>query len=85
MIKLIHEITRNNLFKYNKSERSLQKPLRISCQRVLIPRKISGIFYAKFCEKYMDLEEKTQGIFYSGNFNQGFLKNTFFCATPLNP
>jgi hypothetical protein len=44
MIKLIFDITQNNLFKYEKSESSLQKPLRISCQSVLIPRKISGTF-----------------------------------------
>jgi hypothetical protein len=35
-----------------------QKPSRISCQSVLIPRKISGIFYAKFREKYMEFEGK---------------------------
>jgi uncharacterized beta-barrel protein YwiB (DUF1934 family) len=74
MIKLILEITRNNLFKYKKSECSPKKSLRISCQSVLIPRKISGTFYAKSREKYIDFEEnneefegKTQGIFYSGN------------------
>jgi hypothetical protein len=38
MIKLILEITRNKLFKSKKSERSLQKSLRIYCQSVLIPR-----------------------------------------------
>jgi hypothetical protein len=74
MIKLFLEITRNNLFKSKKSERSPQKPSRISCQSVLIPRKISGTFYAKSREKYMEFEEinveiegKTQGFFYSGN------------------
>jgi hypothetical protein len=46
MKKLILEITRNNLFKYKKSERILQKPLRISFQSVLIP-KISDTFYVK--------------------------------------
>ncbi len=56
MIKFILEITLNNLFKYRKLERSPQKPSRISCQSVLIPRKISGIFYAKLCEKYMEFE-----------------------------
>ena len=56
MIKLTLEITRNNLFKYKKSERSSQKPQRISCQSVLIPRKISGTFYVKSSEKYMEFE-----------------------------
>ena len=60
MIKLILEITRNNLFKYRKPERSPQKPSRISCQSVLIPRKISGTFYAKFREKYMEFEENNE-------------------------
>jgi hypothetical protein len=45
MIKLIIEITRNNLFKSKKLERSPQKPLRISCQSFLIPRKIPDAFY----------------------------------------
>jgi hypothetical protein len=58
MIKLILEITRNNLFKYKKSERSPQKPLRISCQSDFNPRKISGTFYAKSREKYMEFEGK---------------------------
>jgi hypothetical protein len=44
MIKLIHEISRNNFSKYKKSERSAQKPLKISWQSVLIPRKISVLF-----------------------------------------
>jgi hypothetical protein len=57
MIKLFLEITRNNLFKSKKSERSPKKSLRISCQSVLIPRKISGTFYAKSREKYMEFEE----------------------------
>ena len=60
MIKLILEITRNNLFKYRKSERSPQKSLRISCQSVLIPRKISGTFYAKSREKYMKFQENNE-------------------------
>jgi hypothetical protein len=60
MIKLILEITRNNLFKYRKPERSPKKPSRILCQSVLIPRKISGTFYAKFCEKYMEFEENNE-------------------------
>jgi hypothetical protein len=64
MIKLILEITRNNLFKYQKSERRTTEPLRISCQSLLIPRKISDTFYAKSREKYMEFEGKTQGIFY---------------------
>jgi hypothetical protein len=62
MIKLILEITRTNLFKYKKSESSPQKSLRISCQSVLIPGKISGTFYAKSREKYMKFEEKKRGI-----------------------
>ncbi len=57
MIKLILDITRNNLFKYGKPKRSPQKPSSISCQSVLISRKSSGTFYAKFCEKYMEFEE----------------------------
>jgi hypothetical protein len=56
-MKLILEITRNNLFKYKNSERSPQKPLKISCHSVLIPRNISGTFYAKSREKYMEFEE----------------------------
>jgi hypothetical protein len=60
MIKFIIEIPRNNLFKYRKPERSPQKPLRISCQSVLIPRKISGIFYEKSREKYMEFEENNE-------------------------
>jgi hypothetical protein len=40
MIKLILEITQNNID-------SPQKPLGISCQSVLIPHKISVSFYAK--------------------------------------
>jgi hypothetical protein len=58
MIKLILEITRNNLFKYRKSERSTQKSLRISCQSVLIPSRISGTFYAKYRKIYMEFEGK---------------------------
>jgi hypothetical protein len=58
MIKLILEITRNDLLIYKKSERSPQKPLRISCQTVLIPRKISGTFYAKSREKYIRFDGK---------------------------
>ena len=60
MIKLILEITRNNLFKYRKPERSPQKPPRISCQSVLIPRQISGTFYAKSHEKYMEFKENNE-------------------------
>jgi hypothetical protein len=59
MIKLIPEIKRNNLFKYRKSERNPQKPLRISCESVLISRKISGTFYAKSRQKYMEFEGKS--------------------------
>ena len=62
MIKLILEITRNNLFKTKKSERSPQNPSRISCQRVLITRKISGTFYTKFRKKYMKFEENNEEI-----------------------
>jgi hypothetical protein len=60
MIKLILEITRNNSYKYRKPERSPQKPLRISCQSILILRKIFGNFYAKSCEKYMEFEENNE-------------------------
>jgi hypothetical protein len=34
--------------------------LRISCQSVLISRKISGIFYAKSREKYMEFAENNE-------------------------
>jgi hypothetical protein len=57
MIKVILQITRNNLFKYKKSESSPKKSLRISCQSVLIPRKFSDTYYAKSREKYLDFEE----------------------------
>ena len=60
MIKLIPEITRNNLFKYKNSERSPQKPLRISCQSVSIPRKITGNFSEKSRVKYMEFEENNE-------------------------
>jgi hypothetical protein len=62
MIKLILGITRNNLFKYRNPTRSPQKPSSISCQIVLIPRKISGTFYAKLREKYMEFEENNEGF-----------------------
>jgi hypothetical protein len=58
MIKLILEITRKSVFKYKNSERNTQKQLRISLQSVLIPRKISGTFYVKSREKYMEFEGK---------------------------
>jgi hypothetical protein len=45
------------IYEYRKSP---QKPLRISCQSVLISCKISGPFYAKFREKYMKFEEKNE-------------------------
>ena len=64
MINLILEITRINLFKYRKSERSPQKSLRISCQSVLIPRKISGTLLREISQKYMKFEvnnEKFEG------------------------
>jgi hypothetical protein len=51
MIKLILEFTQKNLFKCKKSDRSPQKSLRISSQSVIVPRKISGIFYANSSEK----------------------------------
>ena len=60
MIKLILKITRNNLFKYKKPERSPQKPLRISRQGVLIPHKVSGTFYAKSRKKYMEFEKNNE-------------------------
>jgi hypothetical protein len=60
MIKLILEITRYNLFKYKKSESSPRNSLRISCQSVLNPGKISGTFYSKSSEKYMKLEESNE-------------------------
>ena len=50
MIKLFPEVTRNNLFKFRKFERSPQKPLRISLQSVLIARKIFGTFKRKIHE-----------------------------------
>ncbi len=58
--KLSLDIFANNLYKYRKPERSSQKPSRISCQSVLIPRKISGTFYAEFREKYMEFEETNE-------------------------
>jgi hypothetical protein len=61
MIKLTLEITRKNLFKFRAYKKSPQKPLRISCQSVLIPRKISGNFYAKSRVKYRVFEEKNEG------------------------
>ena len=60
MIKLILEITRNNLFKFKKVRKKPQKSLRISCQSVLISRRISGTFYAKSREKYMEFEENKE-------------------------
>jgi hypothetical protein len=73
MIKFILEITRNNLFKYRKPERSPQKPSGISCQSVLILVKFPVLF-RKFREKYMEFEEyneefegKALGIFNSGH------------------
>jgi hypothetical protein len=77
MIKLILEITRNNLFKYRKSERSPQKPLRTSGQCVLIPRKISGTFYAKSREKYMGFEGKMITL-HGSEIIQGRKSNIFF-------
>ena len=62
-IKLILEITRNNLFKTKKSERSPKKPSRIPCQSVLIPRKISGTFYVESREKYMEFEGNNKEFF----------------------
>jgi hypothetical protein len=66
MIILILEITRNNLFKNIKVRKKPTKSLKKFCQSVLILRKISSTFYAKFREINMKIEEKTQGIFYSG-------------------
>jgi len=85
-IKLILEITRNNLFKSKKVRKKPQKSLRISCQSVLISRKISGTFCAKLAkntwnfkktkinlkENNEKLEGKIQGIFYSGNILKFF-------------
>ena len=62
LIKLILEITRNNLFKSKKVRKKPQKSLRISCQSVLISRKISGTFYAKFRENYMEFEENKEKL-----------------------
>ena len=74
MIKLIYEITGSNLFK---SKKFRKKSLRISCQSVLISRKISGTFYAKNTWNLKKtkrnlkgnnekLEGKTQLNFFSG-------------------
>ena len=60
-IKLILEITRNNLFESKKSEKA-QNSLRISCQSVLISCKISGTFYVKSREKYMEFRRKQREI-----------------------
>ena len=65
MIKLILEIT---LFKTKK----FKKPPRISCQSVLIPRKISGTFYAESREKYMEFEENNVEI--EGNSTRNLKK-----------
>jgi hypothetical protein len=53
MIKLIPEIS--NI----ENPKETTKPLRISCQSVLIPRKISGTFYTKSREKCMEFEGKS--------------------------
>jgi hypothetical protein len=42
------------------TERSPIKPSRISCQSVLIPRKISSTFYAESREKYMEFEKNNE-------------------------
>jgi hypothetical protein len=66
VIILTLEITLNNLFKYKKSESSPQNSFRISCQSVLIPRKISGTLLREISQKYMKFEvnnEKFEGKF----------------------
>ena len=57
MIKLILEISKINLFKSKKSEKSHK---RISCQSILISRKISSTFYAKSREKDVEFEENKE-------------------------
>ena len=75
MIKLALAITRNNLFIYKKSERSPQKPLRILCQSVLIPRKISDDIYRLYREN-MNFEEIIEEIKRSGKrYTEKFLVN----------
>ncbi len=63
--------------------KSLQKLLRNSCQNILISRKISGTFYAKSREKYMEFKEnkeefegKIQEIFWSDRSIQPPLPTT---------
>jgi hypothetical protein len=60
MIKLVPEITQNNLFESEKPERSPQKPLRISCQSVLIPCKIPDAFYMKYPKNTSILNKSTR-------------------------
>jgi hypothetical protein len=67
MIKLILDLL---LFKYKMSERSLQKSLRISCQSVLIHRKISVTFYAKSREKYVEFEENNKELIGRKNYEK---------------
>jgi hypothetical protein len=78
MIKLILDITRNSLFQSKKSERSSQKLLRISCQSVLIPRKISATFYAKSRENYMELEDNNEKFEGKGTRNLKGKHREFF-------
>jgi hypothetical protein len=60
MKKLILEIIQKNLFKTKKDEKSSQNPSRISCQSVLIPRKISGTFYVESRENFMEFEDNVE-------------------------
>jgi hypothetical protein len=83
MIKLILGITRKSLFQSKKSERSSQKSLRISCQSVLIPRKISGTFYAKSRENYMELEDNNEKFEGKGTRNLKKKHREFFSRVKI--
>jgi hypothetical protein len=72
---LVHEIV---LFQSKKSERSSQKSLRISCQSVLIPRKISSTFDAKSHENYMELEDNNEKFEGKGTRNLKKKHREFF-------
>jgi hypothetical protein len=83
MIKLILDITRNSLFQSKKSERSSQKSLRIPCQSVLISRKISGTFYAKSRENYMELEDNNEKFEGKGTRNLKEKHREFFSGLKI--
>ena len=77
MKKLILEITRNDLFKYKKSERSPQKPLRISCQSVLISRKFPVLFKRTFAKNTRNLKKTTRN-FWKEKHREFFTRGVIF-------